>query len=73
MNIRVESFRGYFEPATCEELRNCVDEMLGDLMKDFPKDQSKWWLTIYVLDGKDKLMLCQTYWQNGHAIDIVMI
>lgn len=73
MKIRVESFRGYYEPATCENFRECVDVMQQDLKKDFPKQESLWWLNVYLMDGENKLLLCQRYWQDGIAREIVMI
>lgn len=65
MRIRIETFRGYYYPCTCEEFRKCVDVLEEDLNKDFPHDQSLWWINVYLEDDDDKLLLCHRYWQNG--------
>ena len=65
MKIRIESFRGYNEPATCQELVEIVSTMMADLKKDYPGQESLWWLNVYARDGEYCTLLISYYYQDG--------
>ena len=72
MKIRIETFRGYYETESCEEFSNYVDSMMHDLIKDYPNQQSLWWLNIYLIGNDYQMLLYQKYWKDGMARVLLM-